>query len=167
MNTVLFRRRNVKLPPPLARGVPQRSSGRPDSAREQANTTVNSVWQGHLERTELSAIILVVAALSMRTPPGPTVTNLSLNVPSKNSASPLKYASRACLSRARSASEVGGAVVGLAPLVFAFSGERFQPFAGTDGGSERRKAVVRIRVAEGLPGSEEEVLRRRRMRRRA
>src|SRR5688500_7770111 len=65
------------------------------------------------------AILPAVAALSMREPPGPSWTNLSLNMPSKNFASPLKYASFASLSRARSAAAVGAAAVGRAALVFA------------------------------------------------
>ena len=41
-------------------------------------------------RIRLLAIIPVVAPLSMRAPPGPSMTNCSLNSPSKNAASPLR-----------------------------------------------------------------------------
>ncbi len=77
----------------------------------------------------------------MRAPLGASMTNLSLNIPSKNPASPLKYASFACLSRARSASAVGAAAIGLAALLFAL-------FAGVlpGGASQAAKKTAAMAV---------------------
>src|SRR5438552_1510297 len=65
------------------------------------------------------AIILTVAALSIRWPLPVGMTNLSLSIPSKNFELPFTYASLACLSKAINASAVGAAATGLVVFVFA------------------------------------------------